>query len=154
MDGPRSQGILTNPRTRCRCPKRPSCRTIITAKNSLFLTHFRAASSLIKKCVILSNPYPRLWFDKGYLEMGMYGPCLQEIMAKSYPIGHLPKRPPFRGLIADTDSISLPHFRAPSRVGKKCAKLSNPYLRLGFGKRAGNPRPRRPRRVPVTLWGR
>ena len=78
----------------------------------------------------LIRRYPQLRFERWYLEMAMGGPLFQEIMAKSWEIGHFHKRPSSRGLIEAKHPIFLTHFHG----GEKSATLRNSYPRLGCEK--------------------
>ena len=47
-----------------------------------FRPRCRDASRAVKKLAILRNPYPRLGFGEGYLEMATGGPRLQEMLVE------------------------------------------------------------------------
>ena len=107
--GPRFQEIQAESWPIFHIRARPAFRPLIAAKDSLFTIPFSSCYHGGRKWGKLSNPYPRLWFWEGYIEMAMGGPSFQEIMVGNRAICQWRIRPALRPLIADKKSL----FRIP-----------------------------------------
>ena len=122
----------------CHFLKRPDFRPLSADADALFpIPHFRASVMVGKKCAPLSNPHPRLGYETRVRRNGDGMSALPgnpgEIMANI--IFHRSKRPSLRALIVAMNPIFRPYSRSPSMADKTWAELSDPFPRLGFGKR-------------------
>ena len=81
MGGPRFQEIMVQPWPVFQWRKRPSFRTLTSAKQAVFPIPFASRFQGGKKWARWRNTYPRLAFGKGYLEMATDDPLSQKILA-------------------------------------------------------------------------
>ena len=91
----------------CQWRKRPSFLTLIAAKYTIFLIPFPSFFPGGERWAALSNPYPRLVYDKAYLEMAMVGPRPRKILANPRTSCRRRKRPAFRNIIAAKNALFL-----------------------------------------------